>query len=82
MIHNLSLKDSRLCKTGNAHIWRLWQKWLRERRVMYLKSDSAWGISASYIQAFGAKSYTVIECNEGVKGEFENLAEEISRSEN
>ncbi len=28
-------------------------------------------ISASYMQSMGVKSYTVIECNEGVRGEFE-----------
>jgi guanidinoacetate N-methyltransferase len=29
------------------------------------------GISASYIQAFGVKSHTIIECNEDVKKQFE-----------
>lgn len=29
------------------------------------------GISASYIQAMGVRSYTVIECNEGVRQQFE-----------
>jgi guanidinoacetate N-methyltransferase len=29
------------------------------------------GISSSYLQAFGVRSHTIIECNEGVKKEFE-----------
>jgi guanidinoacetate N-methyltransferase len=29
------------------------------------------GISATYMQAMGVRSYTVIECNEGVKAQFE-----------